>query len=102
MAADQLWVSIEIKRGSTVLVSPTIYQATNQETFGSLLGQVGSGTSDQHLEQLLQVETVEKVTISGAASVVHVVPLSAPVQMVGPTYIYLLYSVDVCSIAICW
>ena len=50
MVADQVWVSVEIKRGSVVLVSPTVYQTTNEETFGSLLGQVGSGTSDQHLE----------------------------------------------------
>ena len=34
---DQLWVSAEVKRGSVVLVSPTVLVATVEDTFGSLL-----------------------------------------------------------------
>ena len=81
---DQLWVSAEIKRGSVVLVSPTALPATVEDTFGSLLDKVGNGSADQSLE--LQVETVEKSTISGAtaSSAVHVVPLNTPVLMVSP------------------
>ena len=79
--ADQLWISAEIKRGSVMLVSPTVLPTTTEDTFGSLLDKVGNSSLDQNLE--LQVETVEKVTISGAAaSTVHVVPLNAPVLTV--------------------
>ena len=77
--ADQLWVSVEVKHGSVVLVSQTVHQTTNGDTFGSLLDKMAT------LEHsTLQVETDEKVTISGPTSGVHVVPLSAPVQMVSP------------------
>ena len=54
---DQLWVSAEIKRGSVVLVSPTVLPAIVEDTFGSLLDKVGNGSADHSLE--LQVETVE-------------------------------------------
>ena len=63
---DKLWVSAEIKRGSMVLVLPTVLPATAEETFGSLLDKVGGGSADQSLE--LQVETVERIIISGAAA----------------------------------
>jgi hypothetical protein len=81
---DQLWVSAEVKRGSVVLVSPTVLPATVEDTFGSLLDKVGNSSADDSLE--LQVETVEKIAISGAtaSSAVHVVPLNAPVLMVSP------------------
>ena len=67
-----------------MLVSPTVLPATVEDTFGSLLDKVGNGSADQSLE--LQVETVEKITISGAtaSSAVHVVPLNASVLMVSP------------------
>ena len=55
--ADQLWVSAEVKRGSVVLVSPTVLPATVEDTFGSLLEKVGNSSADDSLE--LQVETVE-------------------------------------------
>ena len=76
---DLLWVSAEVKRGSVVLILPTVLPATAEDTFGSLLEKVASG---QSLDSELQVETVQKVTISGASSTVHVVPLNAPVLMV--------------------
>ncbi len=81
---DQLWVSAEVKRGSAVLISPTVLPATVEDTFGSLLDKVGNSTADDSLEQ--QVETVENIAISGAtaSSAVHVVPLNAPVLMVSP------------------
>ena len=34
---DQLWVSVEVKRGSAALVLPTVLPATVEDTFGSLL-----------------------------------------------------------------
>ena len=34
---DQLWVSTEVKRGSVMLVSPTVLPATVEDMFGSLL-----------------------------------------------------------------
>ena len=37
---DQLWVSAEVKRGSVVLVSPTVLPATVEDTFDSLLDKV--------------------------------------------------------------
>ena len=76
---DLLWVSAEVKRGSVVLILPTVLPATAEDTFGSLLEKVASG---QSLDSELQVETVQKVTISEASSTVHVVPLNAPVLMV--------------------
>ena len=32
----QLWVSVEVKRGSAALVLPTVLPATVEDTFGSL------------------------------------------------------------------
>ena len=37
---DQLWVSMEVKRGSAALVLPTVLPATVEDTFGSLLNKV--------------------------------------------------------------
>ena len=76
---DDRSVSTEVKRGSVVLVSSTVLPATVEDTctFGLLLDKVRNSSADDSLE--LQVETVEKITISGAtaSSAVHVVPLNA-------------------------
>ena len=81
---DQLWVSVEVKRGSAALVLPTVLPATVEDTFGSLLNKVENNSADDSLE--LQAKTVERIAISGAtaSSGVHVVPLNAPVVMVSP------------------
>ena len=73
---DQLLVSAEVKRGSVVLVSPTVLPATVEDTFGSLLDKVGNSSEDDSLER--QVETVERIAISGAtasSAVQRIVPL---------------------------
>ena len=61
----------------------TVLPSTTKDTFGSLLHKVGNSRLDAVDSLELQAETVEKITISGAAaSTVHVVPLNAPVLTV--------------------
>ena len=45
---DQLWVSAEVKRGSVVLVSPTILPTTVEHTFGSLLDKEENKNNEIH------------------------------------------------------
>ena len=73
---DLLCVSTKVKRGSVVLISPTVLPATVEDTFGSFSDKVASG---QSLNCELQVE---KVIISGASSTIHVIPLNTPVVTV--------------------
>lgn len=77
MAANQAWVSAEVRQGGAAVLAPTILEATDCDTFGSLLEKLGSD---------LERETVEKVTIAGAGPTVHVVPMNAPVAVVSHSY----------------
>ena len=92
-STNQAWVSVEVKQGSTKVVTPTIVTATDEDTFGSLLEKVGSA------DLQLQCQTVEKVTIAGKGPTVHIVPLDAPVIVVSLTHetLYLLKAHDINS-----
>ncbi len=80
--ASRVWISAEIRQGSTTILASTILEATDEDTFGSLLEKLGS------VDLNLQSDTVEKVTIAGAGGPAgHVVPLNAPVVVVSEAYI---------------
>ena len=91
---NQAWVSAEVKRGSVTLVAPTIVAAKEEDSFASLLEKLGSG--DLHTQ--LQIETVQKVSISGSGPTVHVVPLSAPVAVVSQTLLCLCQNTITCNL----
>ena len=57
--ATQVWISAEIRRGSTAVKPSTILEATDEDTFGSLLEKLGS------VDLNLQSETVEKANLFG-------------------------------------
>lgn len=80
--ASKLWVSVAAKRGSTTLVSPTVLEASDEYTYGSLLEKLSEVGKVGGLE--LQSKTLGKVTISGPETTAEklVVPLNAPVIMV--------------------
>ena len=62
------------------MVTPTTVTATDEDTFGSLLEEVGSA------DLQLQSQIIEKVTIAGKGPTVHVVPLDAPVAVISQTH----------------
>ena len=74
MATSFAWLSVLVKRGTSVVMSRTVLKCDWDQSFGSLLEQLDG----------LAEETIEKIEISKNESFVnpvHVVPVDAPVSL---------------------
>ena len=67
---SHLWISMEVKKGSSVLLPLTVVAINSDDTFGSILSKV---LTPEELEAL----QVKKVTISSDVGKHHIVPLDA-------------------------
>ena len=67
---SHLWISMEVKKGSSVLLPSTVVAINSDDTFGSILSKV---LTPEELEAL----QVKKVTISSDVGKHHIVPLDA-------------------------
>ena len=75
MAVNSCWLSVEARRGNTLLLPSTVILASSVDTFGSVLERTLSGESCE--------AQVQKVLIYNSdASQNHMVPLSAPIMQV--------------------
>ena len=71
---SHLWISVEVKKGSSVLLPSTVVAINSEDTFGSVLSKVLTPEESE--------AQVKKVTISSDVGKHHIVPLDAPAQVI--------------------
>ena len=68
------WISLEVKKGSSVLLPSTVVAINSDDTFGSILSKVLTPEESE--------AQVKKVTISSDVGKHHIVPLDVPAQVI--------------------
>ena len=71
---SHLWISLEVKKGSSVFLPSTVVAINSDDTFGSILSKVLTPEKSE--------AQVKKVTISSDVGKHHIVPLDAPAQVI--------------------
>ena len=71
---SNLWISVEVKKVSSVLLHSTVVAINSDDTFGSILSKVLTPEESE--------AQVKKVTISSDVGKHHIVPLDAPAQVI--------------------
>ena len=72
---SHFWISMEVKKGSSVLLPSTVVAINSDDTFGSILSKVLTPEESE--------AQVKKVTISSDVGKHHIiVPLDAPAQVI--------------------
>ena len=69
---SHLWISVEVKKGSSVLLPSTVVAINSDYTFGSILSKVLTPEESE--------AQVKKVTISSDVGKHPIVPLDAPLR----------------------
>ena len=67
---SHLWINMEVKKGSSVLLPSAVVAINSDDTFGSILSKVLAPEESE--------AQVKKVTISSDVGKHHIVPLNAP------------------------
>ena len=71
---SHLWISVEVKKGSSVLLSSTVVAINSDDTIGSILLNVLTPEESE--------AQVKKVTISSEVGKQYIGPLDAPAQVI--------------------